>query len=268
VVLALCAVLPVWVLVLPKVAVIPVTAGGGGGSGFAWLGWIWAAGFGLAVLRLVLAAWVLVHWYRRSEFIACVEGVEIRMLGHLKGPVAAGVFRKVVFVPEAWRDWPESTRRIVVDHETAHLERRDPLWRWMAEIAAAVNWYNPVVWWMVRRLSVQCEFACDSRVLLKGVSAGHYAMLLCDLAEDSSHHGPAMAMAERASLEDRVRRLMENRDPVGTMAVPLVIGLTVLAALALSLAGSKTSVGNGVSADDVGIRWAADPFPGESGGGL
>jgi bla regulator protein BlaR1 len=176
--------------------------------------------------------------------------------------VAAGVFHPVIYVPDAWNHWSDRAREIVLDHETAHHRRRDPLWRWVAEIACAVNWCNPLVWWMVRRLTIQCEYACDTSVLRNGVAAGDYAALLCDLAEASSFRGPALAMAERNSLECRVRRLVDARKPQGVAGVGLMIAVAVVSASAFALIGFKSVVAPQISPGEVRTRWSADPFPG------
>lgn len=263
--LALLAVFPALAWVLPKFAVLPARAGVGMEAGFSWMGpalGIWAAGFGMVMLRLCIAAGVLAGWRGRSRLIDHVGRIEIRELRGLKGPVAAGVFRQVVFVPEAWNDWPERIQRIVLDHETAHHHRRDPLWRWVAEIAFAVNWFNPLVWWMVRRLTIQCEYACDSAVIRKGVSARDYATLLCDLAEAPAFRGPALAMAERASLENRVGRLMSMRKPPGVVVIPLMIAVALAAAFAFASISLKSVAVERFSPEEVRMRWAADPFPG------
>ena len=264
--LVLLAVFPLLASLVPKVAVLPVSSDGGAEVGFQWMGvvaGIWAVGFGVALLRLAVTAGILIGWRRRSVLIERAGRIEIRKLRGLKGPVAAGVFRPVVFVPESWSGWCDRTRKIVLDHETAHHHRRDPLWRWVAEIACAVNWYNPLVWWIVRRLTIQCEFACDTWVLRKGVPRADYAALLCDLAEDSVSKGPALAMAERSSLEVRVRRLMDSRKPQGMLAIPLLIALAIISASVLVLTGSKAIVSEPIPPDEVRTRWAADPFPGE-----
>ncbi|RYD18650.1 MAG: M56 family metallopeptidase, partial [Verrucomicrobiaceae bacterium] len=191
--LGLLAVFPVLWFFLPKVGVLPAGAGsatGGEGSGISWLwiaGAVWAAGFSYGAVRLVLAARGISGWRMRSVLSGSEDGVEIRRLDGLRGPVAAGVFRKVVFVPAAWETWPHETRRMVMEHELAHHRRRDPLWRWIAEIACVVNGCNPLVTWMARRLAEQCEYACDAEVLSRGgVTARDYARLLCDFAESGA----------------------------------------------------------------------------------
>jgi beta-lactamase regulating signal transducer with metallopeptidase domain len=258
--LGLLAVFPLlgW---LPKLPVLPAQAAGGGG--FPWtkvLLAIWAAGFLVGALRLGIAAKGISNWRKRSRLLRRVGRVEIRQLSGLKGPVAAGVIRPVIFVPESWNQWSAETRRIVLSHEMAHHRRRDPLWRWIAEIACAVNGFNPLVIWMVRRLTAQCEYACDVEVLSRGISANSYARVLCDFAEARAPRGPVLAMAATSSLESRVRRLLDSRKRRGSA------GIIALGVLALGFAGGLAMLGSravAVSEKEVEVRWAADPFPGE-----
>lgn len=267
--LLLMAVFPLLAWGSPKVVVLPVAHDMGVDSGFSW-GWqaacirVWGAGALMAALRLVFSAWSLVRMRGRSHLIERMGRIEVRELRGLKGPVAAGVFHPVVFVPEKWNELPERIRRMILDHESAHHFRRDPLWLWVAEIAAVVNWFNPVVWWMVGRLTMQCEYACDARVIQRqGVAADEYARLLCDLADQSVCVSPALAMAERASLEGRVKRIMKPCDSLGTGTVPLLIAMTLGSAAAFAMLGSTSVTGDRVSPVEVRTRWAADPFPGE-----
>ena len=265
-VLALLVVFPLLVAWMPKLGVLPASSPHSGGTGLGWKDvviWIWAAGFVLALLRLAFAARVFSRWRAASVWVGRHGGVEIRRLDRLRSPVAAGVIRPVVLVPAGWDEWPASVRKIVIDHELAHLHRRDPLWRWLAELACAVHWFNPLVWWIARRLVIQCEFACDARVLENGAAPDAYARLLCDLAEHTSLRSPALAMAERSSLEVRVRRLKTPAKPRGAAGLFLIIGLTLASAAALSMMGSESRGDEVFSPEELRIRWSADPFPGE-----
>lgn len=265
--LLLLAVFPLLVAALPKIGVLPARSVAGSIGGFSWPGvvfHIWSAGLGLALLRLLASAMALTTWRRRSRWIASRDGIEIRELSTLKSPVAAGVFRKIIFVPASWRDWSEPSRQIVLAHESAHHRRHDPLWRWVAGISCAVNWYNPLVWWMARRLSLQCEYACDAGVLHQGVSARDYAGLLCNLAEDSAPGVHAMAMAQRSSLERRVRRLTHTNPAGGSADVRvMMLGVTCAAAIA-ALIGPKANPVQHFTPEEVQTRWTANPFPGEN----
>jgi beta-lactamase regulating signal transducer with metallopeptidase domain len=176
--LILLAVFPLMLLMMPKLAVLPAAGGTANAARFPWgmiLSGIWAVGFLVALGRLAFAAWTLCRWRGRSVSVDRVGGVEIRELQGLLGPVAAGVFRPVIFFPETWREWSEAHRQVVLEHELAHHRRRDPLSRLFVELACAVHWYHPLVRWMARRFMLQSEFACDAMVLGKGVDAKKYA---------------------------------------------------------------------------------------------
>ncbi|MGD7652884.1 MAG: M56 family metallopeptidase [Verrucomicrobiales bacterium] len=252
---------------LPKVELELVAAatGGGGGTLPEWWSWLWSAVCVGFLARLGGAALGLERRRRRAVLVGREDGVEIRMTDGFSGPVAAGVFRKVVFVPVGWARLPAGARRVALDHEMAHHARRDPLWRWLAELALAVHWFNPLVWWMVRRLAAQCEYACDRRVLRSGVDPCDYARLLCDFAEVSAVRGPALSMAERAGLEQRVRRML--RDPSGRVrggaGVAFAIGLALALAVAMNMVRPTSETVDGFTAEEVELRWSADPFPGE-----
>ncbi len=258
VVLSLLGVLPVLLAVMPKLIVVPQPVGEAA-SWRIWLVVVWAAGFLVEMGRLV-AGWRRIRgWIGNSVLLETVDGAEIRSLPGLRGPVAAGVMEKVVLVPDDWPQWDDELRSMVLRHELAHHERRDPLRRWVAGIAVAVNWFNPLVRWMVRRLLIQCEYSCDETVIRSGVETRRYAKALCDLAEAVPLKGPALAMAERSGLEARVRRMMEpQRDDSGMASGALVV-LAVAAAALLALVGRETIAG--YTKTEIHLRRSADPFP-------
>jgi beta-lactamase regulating signal transducer with metallopeptidase domain len=263
--LGLLAIFPLLGL-LPKLEILPAGEANVDSSDFPWatvLMVAWAAGFLVAATRLGFAAKGISNWRKRSTLVERMGRVEIRSLPGLKGPVAAGVIRPVVFLPESWSEWSKETRRIVLDHEMAHHRRRDPLWRWVAEIACVVSGCNPLVIWMKRRLTAQCEFACDVLVLKDGIPAGDYARVLCDFAEDRLPHGPVLAMAGTSSLEARVRRLVLPRKQKGSVGLCALVFLTLAGAGALATLSSRAEIKTPFTPAEVELRWSADPFPGE-----
>lgn len=266
VVLGLLAVFPILLISLPKVDILPVIPNLQTDPSqfpiwfFAPL-IIWGIGTNIELFRIRSIAGKLHDWRERSTLIQTINGVEIRKLDGLRGPIAAGVFRKMVFVPADWETWSADRQQIVLDHELAHHRRKDPLRRWIASVAVAMNWFNPLVRWIVRRLMIQCEYACDAEVLKGGVSAKHYATLLCDMAEDTPVRGPALAMAEKSGLESRVRRMMEDHRDQGTMGTSCLILFAVAVAGLLAILGSEKI--SEYTRQEIDLRRTADPFPGE-----
>jgi D-alanyl-D-alanine endopeptidase (penicillin-binding protein 7) len=228
-----------------------------------WLPWLWTAGVAIASLRLFVALGVLIRWRRKSERIELRDGIDLRLLPGLAGPVAAGIFKPVIFVPEAWHHWSAEVRQAVLAHETMHHRRRDPLWRAIAAAACALHWFNPFVGWMARRLADQCEFACDEALLAEGMPVDRYAYVLCDLAAPAHSPATALAMAHERGLEARVRRMLSDSPRGSTFALALLLLLTTLAAVALAVVKRADPPAlPAIPAEEIRLRLQADPFPG------
>jgi beta-lactamase regulating signal transducer with metallopeptidase domain len=262
-------------VLLPKLAVLPETvAVGSRAGGYGWIAVLWAAGAVVCFLRMMVALFRLRRWRMASRLISVVcsretggRRVELRILPDLRSPVAAGVFRPVIYLPCGWEGRPEVVRRAVLLHECGHHRRWDPLWRMIAAATCAVHWFNPLVWWIARRMAAQCEYACDAAVLAGGFRAGEYAHMLCDFATDARMPSHALALASSTGLEARVRRLAAAPEPSvsrGSGAIALVFLL--LAGTALAILGPAPTVASwkpSVPAAEIDLRWSANPFPGE-----
>lgn len=262
--LVLLLVFPLMAAFLPKVAVPSPLPEGVGVGGFLWgsifVG-IWLVGFVFSLIRLGLAMRGLAAWRRRSSLVDRVDKVEIRELVGLRGPVAAGIFRPVIFVPESWSAWPGRTQEMVLAHEMAHHRRRDPLWRLVSRFACALYWFHPLVHWMSRRLAEQCEFACDKMVLGRGIEPKLYAGVLCDFADPESILETALPMATERGLEARVGRIFSPSGAGSGWVVWMLALSGLLAACALAMSGRPVERVEKDS-DEVELRWTANPFPG------
>jgi beta-lactamase regulating signal transducer with metallopeptidase domain len=233
----------------------------------AWLGWAWAAGALLCSLRLVVALVQLTLWRRRSRPVDDPDFAghhpEIRLLEGLNCPVAAGIIRPLILVPPAWHGWSQDLRKTVIAHESAHHARRDPMWRAIAAITCTLHWFNPLVWWMASRLSQQCEYACDERVVKTGSPAKNYARDLCDVASVCRAPATTLAMASHHGLEARVRRMLAP-PPAGSSAGVWCLGLLALmSAVAFAIIERHpVEFVPALDTDDIRTRLDADPFPG------
>ena len=95
-------------------------------------------------------------------------------------PVTTSVWRPAVVLPANWRDWPAATLDAVLVHELSHVSRRDALTERLALAYRAVNWPNPLAWWLRRRLADLAEEASDADALSTGVEPARYAQILLD----------------------------------------------------------------------------------------
>lgn len=132
------------------------------------------------------------------------------------GPVTWGVFKPVVLLPKSSVTWPRERLLSVLLHEAAHVRRRDCLARLIALAAAALYWPNPLVWMALRRMRCDAERAADDAVLSAGVKPTRYAEHLIGLAgvhRSASFTAVTLSMAERSTLEPRVKAILDSTQP-------------------------------------------------------
>lgn len=261
--LVLIALLPLMSLLLPKVEILPTDETTYSKNVFpivTSLFVIWLIGCLLFLSRLAVASIGLHRWRKYSSNIETIDGVEIYAVKNLRGPVAAGVVQKMIFVPENWNSWSANDQKIVLDHELSHHQRKDPLWRLCVEIARSIHWYNPLTHWMVNRFTLQCEYACDESVLELGADPKSYARLLCSIAEKQANAPLAPAMANPSSLQLRVSRMLTSSKRSSTVLLILLASFASATAGALSIIGNKSPT---ISQQEIQTRLDANPFPGE-----
>jgi len=93
--------------------------------------------------------------------------VRLLVWPRLRGPVAFGVLRPTVALPEDFRTrFSPAQCEAMLAHELAHLAARDPLWLMLADLVCALAWWHPAAWWARRQLRSACESAADEAAAL------------------------------------------------------------------------------------------------------
>jgi beta-lactamase regulating signal transducer with metallopeptidase domain len=186
---------------------------------------------GAAVLLVILSVGATrVRQRARRWPRARILGREVRIAPET-GPVVIGVTRPRIVLP-AWALAlaPERLRLILL-HEGEHIAARDTLLATAATLAVASCFWNPGLWWILRRLGAAMEVDCDRRVLGHGVPRADYGALLIEVGSRNSKTPlPAAAMAEPSHLLERRLRHMKPssvRHPI--------LGLALAGATALLL---------------------------------
>ncbi len=119
----------------------------------------------------------------------------VRTTHRLIGPVACGVVRPLILLPEDLLDSADDDRlRDVLIHESAHLVRFDPLVGLLQRVVGAVFWPHPMIHVLNHALTRAREEVCDNHVLRLGEPL-RYARTLLDLAESRPVSRPALAAA-------------------------------------------------------------------------
>ena len=164
---------------------------------------------------------------RRAAREANVGGHAVLLTENL-GPAVAGVRRPVVFVPRWVLALDDGSQRLLLAHEMEHVKGRDTSLLLFGALTAALTPWNPVVWWMVRRLRLAVEQDCDARVLATYPGVRRYADLL--LLAASRHGLTARLLA--AHFGEHTSDLLRRIEAMTSRSVPLrnVVGAGFVAA--------------------------------------
>lgn len=223
------------------------------------------AGLLLLGLRLVYGRWILTRIVRQSthvqdpEWRALLRECEAlmgvtqpaRLLRSLDRsmPMTFGLRTPTIVIPAIADTWDTDRRRAVILHELAHIDRRDCLTQFLAEITCAAYWIHPAVWLVAERLKVERELACDDRVLTVGdaaPAAPDYASHLLDLAYSlGGYRSPALvvSMARRTQIEGRMLAVLDAaRNRVNPSLRARVVGLVATAILVVPLAAAEAVI--------------------------
>jgi len=95
----------------------------------------------------------------------------------ITSPAVYGIIKTRIIVPRGISD--EDLAYIEL-HETAHIARKDNLFRCIALVTACVHWFNPFIWMSLKYYFEDMEMACDAKVLssLKREEQKQYASAL------------------------------------------------------------------------------------------
>ncbi len=164
---------------------------------------VWVTGTMILLLRLLLNGIRL-----RAVVRAAAGRAPILTSSRVPGPLATGLLRPVILLPDSAGGWTRARRRAVLAHEAAHIRRRDPAILLAVHIATAVYWFHPLCWLAASRLRAESERACDDAALRTGLLPSGYATDLLDLARMFDTQ-LAIPMATTSHLESRVKSILD-----------------------------------------------------------
>jgi beta-lactamase regulating signal transducer with metallopeptidase domain len=198
--------------------------------------------------RLLAGLVMLRRWTRDAREVTCPEWLaafararaeagyegEVRLLASdaVPSPLSWGFARPAILIDPDTLDEPREAEAILA-HEMAHVARRDWLALMLTRIAAALFWFNPLVWLLEREIVQQAEEAADCEAA-RCVEPARYAQTLLSWAQVGGRALPANSIAPKGSaLGRRVRAILDRRmreRPAGSA----LTGLAVLACIAIA----------------------------------
>ncbi len=180
-----------------------------------------------------------------SEGLGVRQRFRLLKSGITKAAINFGVLRPKMILPESAEEWTQERARVVLLHEFAHIRRWDGLSELLAQVALAIQWFNPLVWLAVAKMRAERERSCDDIVLNAGTRPSVYATQLMEVAADiGAFDRPlwqAAAISEGSSLKDRLLCILDPNIRRGTgnrftsSAVLLLVILSVIGLAAFNI---------------------------------
>lgn len=187
------------------------------------LGWLCAGAMWLRQLRQRSRAAILTPDLEaiRSDV---APRTEIRISCEVAQPAGFGLRHPVILLPERFFAMDPEAQCTVACHELLHVERRDWPWIVVEEVARALFWFHPAVWWLVERIQESREQLVDHLVIARIPSKRAYMAALLAFADAGLAAAPATAFLKKRHLRSRLRKLvkeslMSRRRLVWTSAV-------------------------------------------------
>jgi beta-lactamase regulating signal transducer with metallopeptidase domain len=167
------------------------------------------------------------------------RSVRVLVSEQIDTPTLIGWIKPVILIPAAVAlGFPRHQVELILAHELGHLRRYDHLVNLAQAVVETLLFYHPVVHWISREVRNDREVCCDRLVLrLTKGEAREYALTLASL-EELRLAAPNLALAATGGvLLDRVRRIVDVPAPRLHAAPRPTLGLTLLIAAAVLMAG-------------------------------
>ncbi len=180
---------------------------------------IWLAGVAVLLVRTgrdLVAVERLVARARPADLPdalkARMKGVRVVVSPEAPGPMAAGLFRPSIVLPESIA-LASPGMAALLEHERAHIERRDMLAALAQRLTLALLWWSPALYWISRRIDEEREVACDESAVDRTGDARAFARSLTKQAENQLWaRAPKLAVGAigpRSQVGRRIQRLIE-----------------------------------------------------------
>jgi len=181
-----------------------------------------------------------------SEILELLEDCKMQMnvqtivgvivTNRVKSPALFGFIRPRLLLPQGLieaLDFEEL--HYVFLHELAHLKRRDIYLGWLVSLLQVMHWFNPLIWFALRRMRTDQEMACDGLVL--STMKTDYGRTIVNLFERFSQvsYVPSIAgiLEEPSQLERRIKMIAKFKNNSYQWSPLAVILIVILACVSL-----------------------------------
>jgi hypothetical protein len=178
-------------------------------AGSKWLG-IYLVVAAPLLLRLLWGLTLSLKMLRATRPVAAdwAIGNRLRTSTWISAPVTIGGH---VLLPAECVNWDARRRRAILAHQATQVERGDFYVQLLSQIHRSVFWFNPLAWWLHRRLTALSELASDDAAVATLGDTPFYAAILRDIARLPRISFAGVAMSRPTTAHRRIARLAADK---------------------------------------------------------
>ena len=185
---------------------------------------IWIIGmFALLVYTVISYARV-----KRKIGTAVLYKDNIYQSENVISPFVLGLIKPKIYLPF---NMNEKDMEHVVAHETAHIRRKDHLWKPLGFLLLTLHWFNPLIWLGYTLLCRDIELACDEKVIkeLDHDARADYsqALLACSVNRRMIAACP-LAFGE-VGVKDRIKSVLNYKKPAFWIIIAAIAACVAVA---------------------------------------
>lgn len=179
---------------------------------------VWLAGVAVLVLYSVFSYLRV----KRKVATAVLLRENIYQSESVGSPFVLGIFKPKIYLPFAIS---EQDREQVIAHETAHICRRDYLWKPLGFFLLTLHWFNPLIWLAYVLLCRDIELACDEKVIKNwdDTQKAEYSQALLNCSVHRKLIAACPLAFGEVSVKNRVKSVLHYKKPAFWLVVTAVV---------------------------------------------
>lgn len=137
--------------------------------------------------------------------------IPVYVCDSFKSPCILGIFKPRIYIPSCICDIGEYNELYhVLLHELIHYKRKDLVYNFLAVLAVIIHWFNPIVWYGMKKMRLKRECACDAYVLenIGEEKVEEYGMALINFSKLVSN-SKALQLAVFFETKNQLKRRIE-----------------------------------------------------------
>ena len=167
---------------------------------------------------------ILRYWERELDY-ARIKYRKYKLVtsDKVKTPLSIGLFRHSIYVVLPHKNYTEEEFSLIFRHELIHISREDAWTKFFLTFCTAMCWFNPLMWYAMKKSAEDIELTCDEFVLKDMTEEARfkYASLILETTGDQRGFTTCLS----ASAKTLKYRLKNITKPKKTYSGAITVGI-------------------------------------------